>query len=63
MTRQSEFKKKFDPDTGRYTRQHIFGEGITDKVRSLFGKKVKFAPRPPPPPPKKTDLLKKLVIK
>ena len=60
MTRQSEFKKKYDPDTGKFTRQHIwsgersiFGEGITDKVRSLFGKKtkkqVKFAPLPPKP--------------
>ena len=58
MTHQSDFKKKYDPDTGRYTRAHIFGEGITDKVKSLFGKKqVKFAP--PPPPPQKTDLPKK----
>ena len=37
--RQSEFKKKYDPDTGKYTRQHIYGEGISDKVRS-FGTKV-----------------------
>ena len=57
--RQSEFKKKCDHDTGKYTRQHIYGEGISDKVRS-FGtkafrrktkKQVKFAPPPPPPPP------------
>ena len=41
MTRQSEFKKIYNPDTGRYTRQHIFGEGIIDKFRSLFGKKTK----------------------
>ena len=25
--RQSEFKKKYDPDTGKYTRKHIYGEG------------------------------------
>ena len=32
MTRQSEFKKKYNPDTGKYTRQHIWsGE------RSIFG--------------------------
>ena len=64
MTRQSELKKIYNPDTGKYTRQHIWsgersilGEGIFDKV---FGKKtkkkVKFTP---PPPPKKTYLPKK----
>ena len=37
--RQSEFKKKYDPDTGKYTRQHIYGQGISDRVRS-FGSKV-----------------------
>ena len=48
MTRQSEFLKKYNSDTGKFTRQHIwsgeryiFGEGITDKVKSLFGKKTK----------------------
>ena len=70
MMRQSELKKKYDPDTGRYTRQHIwsgerfiFGEGVSDRVRSLFGKKtaspkkqVTFAP---PPPPKTTASPKK----
>ena len=39
MMRQSEFKMKYDPELGRYTRQHIYGEGITD-VFKLFGKKV-----------------------
>ena len=64
MARQSEFKKNNNPDTGKFTRQHIwsgerciFGEGITYKVKSLFGKKtkkqVKFAP--PPLPPKTTS--------
>ena len=42
--RQSEFKKKYDRDTGKYTRQHIYGDGISDKVRSfgtnLFLKKM-----------------------
>ena len=37
--RQSEFKKKLDPEFGRYTRQHIYGEGITDVFKS-FGKKI-----------------------
>ena len=45
MSRQSEFKKKLDPELGRYTRQHIYGEGITDVFKSfsskLFGKTMK----------------------
>ena len=56
MARQLEFKKIYNPGTGKFTRQHIWsGEGITDKVKSLFGKKtkkqVKFAPPPLPPKP------------
>ena len=47
MMRQSEFKKRFDPELGRYTRQHIYGEGITDVFKSvgskLFGKTMKKA--------------------
>ena len=47
MTRQSEFKKKLDPELGRYTRQHIYGEGITDVFKSfgkaIFGKTMKKA--------------------
>ena len=47
MMRQSEFKKKLDPELGRYTRQHIYGEGITDVLKSvgskLFGKTMKKA--------------------
>ena len=47
MSRQSEFKKRFDPELGRYTRQHIYGEGITDVFKSfgskLFGKTMKKA--------------------
>ena len=54
MMRQSEFKKRFDPELGRYTRQHIwsgersiYGGGITDVFKSvgskLFGKTMKKA--------------------
>ena len=39
MMRQSEFKMRLDPELGRYTRQHIYGEGITDGFKS-FGKKI-----------------------
>ena len=39
MMKQSEFKMKLDPELGRYTRQHIYGEGITDVFKS-FGKKI-----------------------
>ena len=39
MMRQSEFKKKYDPDLGRYTRQHIYGEGMMDVFKS-FGSKI-----------------------
>ena len=51
--RQSEFKKKFDPELGRFTIQHIYGEGgvegggIKDVFKSigskLFGHTVKSA--------------------
>ena len=58
--RQSEFKKKYDPDIGRYTRKHIYGEGIMDSVKSFLGKKptkkkVKFAVPPPKPTPSNTN--------
>ena len=51
--RQSEFKKKYDPDTGNFSRKHIYGEGIMDSVKSFLGKKptkkkVTFAPPPKP---------------
>ena len=55
MMRQSEFKKKYDSDTGKYTRQHIFGEGIMDTVKSFLSKKptkkVRFTIPPPKPTP------------
>ena len=47
MSRQSEFKMRFDPELGRYTRQHIYGEGMMDVFKSigskLFGKTMKKA--------------------
>ena len=56
--RQSEFKKKYDPDTGKYLRKHIYGEGIMDSVKSFLGKKpskkVTFAIPPPKPTPVST---------
>ena len=45
--RQSELKVKLDPELGKYTRQHIYGEGMMDVIKSfgskLFGKTVKSA--------------------
>ena len=47
MMRQSEFKKKLDPELGRHTRQHVYGEGMMDVFKSfgskLYGKTVKSA--------------------
>ena len=47
MIRQSEFKTKYDPELGRYTRQHIYGEGAMDVFKSfgskIFGKTMKKA--------------------
>ena len=44
--RQSEFKKKYDPELG-YTKQQIYGEGVMDIFKSfgskLFGKTMKKA--------------------
>ena len=45
--RQSEFKMKLDPELGRYTRRHIYGEGMMDVFKSvgkkIFGKTMKKA--------------------
>ena len=45
--RQSEFKMRFDPELGKYTRQHIYGEGMMDVFKSvgkkIFGKTMKKA--------------------
>lgn len=48
MSRRSEFKKRFDPEMGKYTRQHIwgqttpsvYGEGIIKDKLKLFAKKA-----------------------
>ena len=40
--RQSEFKKQFDPEVGKYVRKHIYGEGIfTDIAKKIFGPATK----------------------
>ena len=45
--RQSEFKRRYDVKTGRYVKNHIYGEGVTDVFktigRKLFGKTMKEA--------------------
>ena len=66
--RQSEFKKKYDPDTGKFSRKHIYGEGIMDTVKSFLGKKptrkkVTFAPPPPKPTPTATKKAGDKIVK
>ena len=57
MMRQSEFKRKYDPEMGKYIKQHIYGEGIIDSVKSFFKKPT---PKPlPSPPPKKVTFVDK----
>ena len=45
--KQSEFKKRYDPKLGRFTRQHIYGEGVTDVFKNIgskvFGQTLKKA--------------------
>ena len=45
--RQSDFKKKYDPELGRFTRQHIHGEGVMDVFKNIsskiFGQTLKKA--------------------
>ena len=45
--KQSEFKKRYDPELGRFTRQHIYGEGIMDVFKNIgskvFGQTLKKA--------------------
>lgn len=44
MTRQSEYKKKFNPETGKFTQKHIYGEGfLTDTLKKVFENTVKSA--------------------
>ena len=45
--RQSEFKYKYDTELGRFTRQHIYGEGVMDVFKNIgakvFGQTLKKA--------------------
>ena len=60
MMRQSEFKTKYDPEIGKYTKQHIYGEGIMDSVKSFLKKPTpKKSPPIPPQPPKKVTFANK----
>ena len=38
--RQSEFKYKYDPELGRFTRQHIYGEGVMDVFKNIGAKVI-----------------------
>ena len=44
---QSEFKKRYDPELERFTRQHIYGEGVMDVFKNIgakvFGQTLKKA--------------------
>ena len=33
--RQSELKRKYDPELGRYVKKHVYGEGISDVMKSI----------------------------
>ena len=45
--KQSEFKKRYDPELGRFTRQHIYGEVVMDVFKKysakVFGQTLKKA--------------------
>ena len=45
--KQSEFKRRYDIEMGRYVKKHIYGEGIPDVLKMIgkkvFGKTVKEA--------------------
>ena len=36
--KQLEFKKRYDPELGRFTRQHIYGEGVMDVFKNIGAK-------------------------
>ena len=36
--KQTEFKKRYDPELGRFTRQHIYGEGVMDEFKNIVPK-------------------------
>ena len=38
--RQSEFKTRYDPELGRFTRQHIYGEGVMDVFKNIGSKVI-----------------------
>ena len=38
--RQSEFKYKYDPELGRFTRQHIYGEGVMEVFKNIGAKVI-----------------------
>ena len=38
--RQSDFRKKYGPELGRFTRQHIYGEGIMDVFKNIASKVI-----------------------
>ena len=38
--RQTEFKKRYDPELGRFTRQHIYGEGVMDVFKNIGAKVI-----------------------
>ena len=42
--RQSEFKMKFDPELGHFTKQHIYGEGVRSFIKNKLSKKKSPAP-------------------
>ena len=44
---------------GKYTKQHIYGEGIMDSVKSFFKKPTPKRKPPPPQPPKKVTFADK----
>ena len=37
---QSDFKKRYDPELGRFTRQHIYGEGVMDIFKNVGSKVI-----------------------
>ena len=38
--RQSDFKTRYDPELGRFTRQHIYGEGVMDVFKNIGAKVI-----------------------
>ena len=60
--KQSEFKRRYDFKMGRYVKKHIYGEGITDVLktigRKLFGKTLKKLLKQKPKRPLRLLLLK-----